>query len=492
VSTISPLYLAVDLGTGSLRVSLYSLQHGVVAMKKKEISIDSMIDIDQIWSELAHLIRSIMKHATPAEIACIGISALLGWVPIDIDGVPAADAWTWMHQEKQSFNRFRDKIPADYNKRTGRRFTTELGVLKWAAMKENAPLSYERVQSFISLKDYLIYRLTGSICMDYTHAAYTGVFSIQDLAWDDSLLRLFDIEVDKMPKLHFSSDIVGVTTETAATLTGMNPGIPVICGGPDGSMAILGGGGVTTGVAVDVMGTTDVVFGVSEAPLHDEDRSLINNPHLLPGLWLTGGPMGMTSGTAKWFINQWHGVGEDVSQAMRAYEALANDCPAGSLGLLFIPSLTGERTPLWNESIRGSVIGLTQYHTNGHIYRALLEGNGYSLQNVFRRLEKLGFSFQQYIAIGGGTKNRLGLQIRADITGKRIVVPKEIEASTLGVAILCALAMRHFHDPVQAVSHMIKTDFVVEPRQDQQSVYEQQFRKYQHLLQCMSEYYSQN
>jgi sugar (pentulose or hexulose) kinase len=488
VITINPLYLVIDLGTGSLRASLFSPREGIIALVKKELQIGPRVDAHGVWLEIESLISTLLQDNRNPEITCIGISSLLGWVAVGSDGLPVVDAWTWMHQEAGQFEQFQSKVPPDLYQRIGRRFNAELGALKWKELKENNSQIYDRVDKFISLKDYLKYQLTGSYSMDFTHAGYTGVFSLKELGWDHSLLHLFGLDVEKMPPLFYASEITGNITKQVMDRTGLKAGIPVINGGPDGSIAILGGGGVAPGDAVDVMGTTDVFFGVADKPVIDSNESLVNNPHLLPNLWLTGGPMGMTCGTAKWFVNQWN-VSDD-NESMALFESMAIDVPAGSSDLLFIPSLTGERTPVWNPAIRGSLVGLKQDHTKGHMYRALLEGNGYSLQNVFSILEESGFSFQHYVAIGGGAKSSLALQIRASITGKRIIVPNVVEASTLGVAILCGLAVKDFEDPIQAVSHLLEVATVVDPNLHLKELYQAGHKNYQKLLHAMEFFYS--
>lgn len=493
MSPIKPLYLIVDFGTGSLRASLFSPSRGIVAMEKKELAVGQRVDAERVWGELIPLVRSLADQAQglSADIISVGVSSLLGWVALGGDGQPVADAWTWMDQETAQFEKLRHGAPQDFLERTGRRFNSELAALKWRALKENEPALYDRVSAFVSLKDYFLYRITGCVGMDYTSAAYTGLFSISAFRWDPVLLRWFGLDAGKLPELRYGSEVAGTVTAGFAAVTGLRTGIPVVAGGPDGSMAILGGGGVAPGDVVDVMGSTDVCFGVSAEPILNREGALVNNPHLLPNLWLTGGPMGMTGGTVRWFAGQWGGgIPGNGEEALHALEKLASEAPAGSSGLLFIPSLTGERTPTWNSAIRGTIAGLTQYHDIGHIYRALLEGNGYTLNLLFSQLESAGYAFTRYTALGGGAKNRLALQIRADITGKRIIVPKAIEASTLGVAILCALATGDFADAREAVGRLIDTDFAVEPDKANEALYRETFARYRKLLVAMGSFYS--
>ena len=493
MSPIKPLYLIVDFGTGSLRASLFSPSRGIVAMAKKELAVGQRVDAELVWRELVALVRSLADQAQglSGDIRSIGISSLLGWVALGADGQPVVDAWTWMDQETAQFEKLQDSAPQDFLERTGRRFNTELAALKWRALKENAADLYERVSSFVSLKDYFLYRITGCVGMDYTSAGYTGLFSISEFRWDSDLIGWFGLDAGKLPELRYGSDIAGTTTAEFAAMTGLPTGIPVVVGGPDGSMAILGGGGVAPGDVVDVMGSTDVCFGVSSEPIINRRGTLVNNAHLLPNLWLTGGPMGMTGGTVKWFAGQWGGgIPGNGEESLHTLEKLASDAPAGSSGLLFIPSLTGERTPTWNSAIRGTIAGLTQHHGVGHIYRALLEGNGYTLNLLFSQLEGAGYTFTRYTALGGGAKNRLALQIRADITGKRIIVPKVIEASTLGVAVLCSLATGEFPDAREAVGRLIDTDFVVEPDKANEALYRETFERYRKLLVTMGSFYS--
>ena len=191
--------------------------------------------------------------------------------------------------------------------------------------------------------------------MDMTHAGYTGLFSVYDMSWDNKLLESFGIDVRLLPNLGEGTDIVGEVMPSISTEMRLSKDTRVVLGGPDGSMAVVGGGGIRKGSSINVTGTTDVLFSVHEGSSKEQsftepDYSLIHNRHLLPNLWLSGGPMGMTGGTVNWFLTQWtdrHEQADGEVNLYQRFETLAEKVNPGAQGIIFIPTLSGERTPTW-------------------------------------------------------------------------------------------------------------------------------------------------
>jgi sugar (pentulose or hexulose) kinase len=434
--------------------------------------------------------QELCRTRAHGDIAAISVSSMLGWVAVDRDGSPVEQAWTWMHQQTDQYMRL-NQVPLDsFHSISGRRFSPELGALKWIALRAENPESYRRVHRFVSLKDYVNFKLTGNLGMDYTHAGYTGLFNVRTKEWDPVLLRYFDMDWEKLPSLYSASDIAGTLDPTVARMLGVRPDIPVVAGGPDGSLAALGGGGVRSGITVDVIGTTDVVFTTSDRFVLDESCSLVHNVHPLPGLYLYGGPLGMTGGTAAWFVNLF--LAADASGETRDRYALlerqAGQIPEGSEGAKCIASLSGERTPTWNPAIRGTFVGLRPEHGSAHLYRAILEANAYALRSVTDRINRLYGSAGPIVCLGGGANNRLGLQIRANVLGCAVGVSPVVEASTYGAAILAGCATGHHGLPdwQDAMGSME----IIHPIPESHRKYERLYQEHLRLLEAMSSYYN--
>jgi len=486
--TSQEVYLVIDVGTGSVRCSLYSPEAGFVGQSREPNEIGPRISAERLWNRLLEQIRALVRTHPSHRITCVCITSFLGWVAADKDGNPVTDAWTWMHQEGRYLRQTGERMSPDMPRRMGRKLTGELAAFKWLSLKnENAEL-YRRASTFFSMKDYLNFRLTGARMTDFVHAAYTGMFSVRSRAWDPELVELFQLDGDKLPGICSGKEVIGEVTEAVSQMTGIPRNTPVLAGGPDGSMAVVGGGGVRPGDTVDVMGTTDVLFTVCEQ-YESASGSFLVNPHVLPGLWQVGGPLGMTGGTVSWFLEQWNEG--DIGETHKTFEELAKRLDNKPTDLWFIPSLTGERTPHWLPSMKGTVVGLTPRHRKEHIYKALLEGIGFSVYSLLQRLKQARFEADRVTCLGGGARNRLGLQIRADISGLEMDVPAELEASTLGAALLCALATGYYRDPGEAALKMVRIRDSVRPDPENHALYQKRYGQYLRLLELMNGFYAQ-
>src|SRR5699024_6361532 len=294
--------LALDVGSNSLKLALHSNKYGFIYQIQRKHSISARINVDDIWNTVKEMINELIKKNDSYNIQSICISSFLGWVAVDSEGYPVTEAWTWMDKQVNLLHKYKEYVPNSLFQTTGRVLNSEIAALKWADLKNNSHYIFNKVAKFTTIKDYLNFKLTGIHLIDATHAGYTGLFSIFDFSWNKELLQIFGIEPNKLPYLGEGTDIVGNITSKVRNEVSLPPDTLVILGGPDGAMAMIGGGGLQKNCAVNVMGTTDVLFFIHDTSPKQlnysyEKRYLIHNRHLIPGLWLSGGPLGMTGGS---------------------------------------------------------------------------------------------------------------------------------------------------------------------------------------------------
>lgn len=429
-------YLTIDVGSSSIRVSLFDRDFRSLDVRAKKLLASASIDAEAYFDEIRRLILSLTQSGDH-EILAIAASSLVGWVILSRDGRPLGPARTWMDQAPAECAEFAAASgEEEFYRRTGRRLSPELGGLKLRRLKNEEPERYARAAALLTIKDYINFRLTGSLCTDRTSACYTALYNTAEADWDRELAEAMGVDAVLLPELHSSDSAAGALTDGMAAELGLKPGIPVAVSGPDGSVGVLGAGGVHCGTAVSVMGTTDVTFAVSGSRAEDRDRRLVVNPHVLPGLWLVGGSLGLTGGTVDWMAANLL----ENRYSLKELDERGAEVPPGCDGVRFIPSLTGERAPFWNAAVRGTVAGLSPSHGIPHLFRALLEANCYTVRSLLEVVEGSGVPVGRILAIGGGARSDLWMRIKSSVTGKPVAVPDCLEATTRGCVLLAAMA----------------------------------------------------
>lgn len=232
------------------------------------------------------------------------------------------------------------------------------------------------------------------------------------------------------PEASFADKVAGTVSSTCSNETGLIQGIPVISGSSDGTTAMYGGG-ILNSSAVLVSGTTDVFMQEQSEPGFDSQYALTINNSMENDSFIIGGAMGMSGGTLKRILELFNW---DFDEILKRVSALK----PGSEGLVFLPGLTGERAPYWDVNITGSITGLTLRHEPEHIIRALFEGTSFRILRLILCMDEAGFSVSSISVVGGTSGIEKWNQIRADVTGRRILQLRDHEATSLGTAIFCS------------------------------------------------------
>ncbi|WP_243299304.1 xylulokinase [Bacillus litorisediminis] len=480
--------IALDIGTSSIRVTVFEKNSGIKARFTTTQQIGERFSIEKLWTHVEGLIKQAVQAHPAIDIEAIGISAFLGWVIVDDCGSPVEDAWSWMSKaNKKEYEKYAPKIPAEAPGWMGRSINDELGVFRWG---DSLRVAGEN-RKLLSVKDYLNFKLTGCMRMDRAHASYTGLCSIRDREWEPRLLEVFEIPREAVPILGDGINEVGTLLESVANKLGISKNVKVPLSGPDGTLAMLGGGGTRSGKTIEVMGTTDVLFHIG-AYIEDPEllsSGLIQNCHILPNLYATGGPTGMTGGALSWLMKEWSWTFE--SQPYKEMLLNWNDIHPASTKLFVIPTLTGARVPDWNPSVRGSFVGIQASHTSADIFKATVEGFAFMTRRILDRLSPFIENKNHFVAIGGGTKEKRFLQTRADASGKTIQLPYEAEASTVGVFALTAYLIKWYETVEMAVADYNPIAKEIIPVQAQVEKYQESFAEYDRFLSLMDTWYRQ-
>ena len=308
--------LVVDIGTSSVRTVLTGEDLEIRSMVQRKRTAGICMDAEVEWEFIRSMIKQLseenreMLEVNP--ISAVAVSALVGWVGVDCNGGALTPCYTYMHRERRMFEEMAPRI--DVNEAfqiCGRAPAPEWLAYKLRRLKREQPALYGMIASVISLKDFINMKLCGQTALDHTSAGYTFLYDIRKGGWSEKLLENFQADMDKLPGLRRPWERLGTLKRELAEQFAFSGEIPVVTGSCDGSTAVLGAGGVREKTAVSVMGTTDVFFLVAKQWSCKESRGLIVNPHVIPGYWLIGGPMGMYGGTVDWYMNQI--IGERLS-----------------------------------------------------------------------------------------------------------------------------------------------------------------------------------
>lgn len=263
---------------------------------------------------------------------------------------------------------------------------------------------FQRTWKLLQPNGYVIYHLTGETVIDPSQAGLCSpCFNLKTAAWDEAICREMGLALSVLPDVHPSRAIIGQVSAAAAQATGLPQGTPVVCGGGDFACACLGAGVTGPGRAAMMLGTAgNLLVPAAVAP----DSRLLHTLHV------TGGPLSfggvMAGGNLNWFN---HLLGTYDPHIYTILDGEASLLPPGAEGLVYLPYLMGERTPIWDPEARGAFIGLSSRHSRAHLYRAILEGVAFAFRQIAEILRASGASFEAVAALDGGARSALWRQI---------------------------------------------------------------------------------
>ena len=436
-------FLSIDIGSSTCRAALVSDGGGVRSIVRHPMDFHRKhtpyveIDCDHAWSVVKTVVDRLLAENQETDIAAIGISAMLGYVPLGQDQLPLGPAI--LYADNRAVQEVDDLLRIvsgpEIHRITGRRATPELLAPKLLWFKTHQPDFYTRIRTVFGLKDEMVRRLTGVVATDMAHANYSLLFDVGKGQYDRDLVRAVGLEADKLPpEPVFGDQVVGTVNAPAAVAMGLKAGTPVVAGSSDGTTAMYGGGLHEPNKAVLVAGSTDVLMMPSDSYPLDRSMSLSINTGPDASTLLVGGATGYSGAALQRF--------EILMN--RPFDSIAADLdqvPPGSEGLVVLPGLGGERAPYWRSGARGAMHGLTMAHGPEHLFKALIEGTSYRIRRLRSALADAGLRAEAVKVVGGlGASHRIN-RIRADVTGVPMCPLAQLEATCVGTAMFCKSAL---------------------------------------------------
>ncbi len=443
-----------------------------------------------VYSALHDLMEKSRVNAD--DVAAIAISGLYGGsgIPLNKDMEPLAPCLIWMDRRAQKEVRLlKETLDLDHlYKITGNTVDSYYGFSKMLWIKNHLPDVWRQLHLFLPPKEYVVYRLTKEVMIDYSSAGNIGgLFDIKKRQWSKEMSKQLGLPLKYQPqRLVASDEIVGQITEEAARLTGLAAGTPLVAGGIDAAVANLSAGALAEGDHVAMIGTSMCWGFITDKT--NLSPKLISFPNVIQPLdkTYTFGGAATAGAVARWCRDI---IGETELEAqekggMDAYTSLelaTRDVPAGSEGLLALPYFMGERSPIWDATARGSLLGLSLYHRKEHIFKAFMEGVAYALRHNMESVgEHLAALDSEMILVGGVAKSRVWPQILADVTGYPIKMVKSATEAPLGDALLAGLGTGVVDCP-EVIKDWLEFQAPIQPSKENKKIYDRYFSEYKQI-----------
>jgi xylulokinase len=311
-------------------------------------------------------------------------------------------------------------------------------------MRENEPEQFDRLVHVLLAKDYIRFRLTGTISTEPSDASGTLLFDVADGSWSSEMCSSLGIDAGILPPIGGSSEIAGTITSAAAAETGLAVGIPVVGGGADNACAATGAGVMSPGDTLVTVGTSGAIVSPVQTLVTDPEMRIHSMRHVVPNTWYLMGVVLSAGAALDWWRRTSGGANFDdlIEEAARVQP--------GSAGVTFLPYLTGERTPHADANARGVFFGMHGGVERAHMTRAVMEGVSFALKDSLSLISALDVNSSGAVAVGGGAGSPTWLQMLSDVLELPIRTVGPSEGAPLGAAMLAAVGTGAFTGAVEA------------------------------------------
>jgi len=491
------LLIGTDIGTLGTKSIIVGLDGKVLASVFEEYGV---LTPKAGWAEqwpdvwfkaVCNTIRSLIDQTKtdPREIAGVCVSGLYGGsgIPCNRELKPLRPCIIWADRRSTKECQWvRENVgEKELFKATGNVIDPYYGYAKMLWIKQNEPKVWKTIHKILTPNAYCIYKLTGALSIDLSSAGnYGGIFDIHRKSWSDSMMKTLGIPPEMFPsKISMSKDVVGEVSPEGSKLTGLRRGTPISAGGIDAPVSALAVGALEDGDLALMLGTSMCCGFISHKPRLSP--KLINYPYVVRDRELTYSFAGITTAgyCIRWFRDQ---LGKAESSAagqvgLSPYGILdleAEGVPPGSEGLIFMPHMmVGERAPYWDDNVRGSLTGLTVYHTRAHLFRAFLEGVAYGLRYSVETATQTGMPLRRTLLVNGGAKSRLWRAIITDITGLTMTYIAQNPGAPLGDALLAGLGTGVIKNP-KVINEWLSITEATKPNLTNKKLYNQYYKLY--------------
>jgi xylulokinase len=479
-------FLGIDVGTGGSRAVLIDTDGSVIASTTVEHAPFASPEIGWAeqdprdwWRASAAAIRALLadENVDSGDIAAVGLSGQMhGAVFLNESDEVLRPSIIWCDQrtEKQC-RELTTKIGAENLIRlVSNPALTNFTLTKMLWLRDNEPEIWNQVRTVLLPKDYVRFRLTGDKATEVSDASGTLMLDVENRKWSSEILAAVGIGENLLPELYESAEITGTISAKAAEETGLKARTPVVGGAGDNAAGAIGMGIVRPGAVSVTIGTSGVVFAVTNSPSVDLRGRIHTFCHAAPNRWHNTGVTQAAGLSFRWF--------RDNFASNASYDELVAEAAkitSGADGLLWTPYLMGERTPHIDPHVRATLTGLTASHTKAHIVRAILEGVAFSLRDSIEIYKELNIPIENIRLGGGGARSSLWRQIQADVYGQTVEIVEAEEGAAYGVALLAGIGAGAWKTIDEACDKAIRVADRIEPNDESFAILNHQYKAFQ-------------
>ncbi|MDO4273492.1 MAG: xylulokinase [Eubacteriales bacterium] len=496
---MKPYLLGIDIGTSACKVAVFNRTGEVVAASSKDYPVYypkegwAEQNPEEWWQAVCQASREVLEKGriTPEDIAGIGIDGQ-SWsaIAIDKEGRVLTNTPIWMDTRAQSIcDTLLDTVGADeIFEVAGNSLQPSYTTAKILWYKENLPEIYGKIHKILQSNSYIAFKLTDAISQDVSQGYGLHCFDMRHGMWDEEMCRKLGIPMEFLPEVVPCDYVVGTVTDRAAEESGLAVGTPVVAGGLDAACGTLGAGVIHPGETQEQGGQAGGMSICMDN--YKADPRLILGFHVVPGQWLLQGGTTGGGGVMRWFEREFADYERQMQEttgksSLDQLNEIGEKTAPGSDGVVFLPYMAGERSPIWNPHAKGVFYGLDFSKTKGHMLRACMEGVALSLRHNLEIAEEAGAKVEVLRAMGGSANSLLWTQIKSDVTGKPIVVPSSDTATTLGAAILAGVGVGFYDSYEEAVALTVKETRSHTPDPENKNVYDKTYETYLKLYESL-------
>jgi xylulokinase len=496
--------LGIDVGTGGGKALLIDTAGEVIAAATTEYPLStpkplwSEQEPGDWWKATATSIHKVLQEAgvEPNQVAGVGLTGQMhGLVALDRAGEVLRPAILWNDQRcAAQCETIHQQLGADnVLARAGKPALASFTAPKILWVRDNEPEVFNATAKVLLPKDYVRYRMTGAFLSDVADASGTLLFDVGQRAWADDMIDALGIPRTWLPEVTESVAASATLSGEGAAHTGLLEGTPVIAGAGDQAAEAVGCGIVDHGAVSVTIGTSGVVFAATESLRPDPEGRLHAYGHAVPGMWHVMGVMLSAGGSLRWYRDAL--CGDEITRARQAgvdpYDVLIEDAaaaPAGCEGLVFLPYLTGERTPHPDPRARGAFVGLTLRHGKAHMTRSVMEGVTFGLRDSLELTRALGIPVTRVRVSGGGARSAMWRQMMADVFGLEVVTVNTVHGAAFGAALLAAVGTGCYRSVPEAARCVVRETGTTRPGADAE-VYDEYYQRYRALYPGLSPHF---
>ncbi|MGA3179850.1 MAG: FGGY-family carbohydrate kinase [Verrucomicrobiota bacterium] len=476
---MEPLLLGIDVGTSSVKAALLDPRGSLHALGQAEYPLHHLRpawveqDPDDWWSGACTAINQALAKVPHGAQRVLGLAVSCqapALLPLDHSGRPLRPAMIWMDRRAEAETlQLARLIGADQiHQVTGNRPDALYVAARLLWLRNHEPEILSRTWQFVQVNGYINYRLTGQLTLDPSNAVLLQMRDYHKQEWSQPLCSACGVEPSQFPNVMPAHAVQGELTQQAAQATGLRVGTSVMVGTVDSAAAALEVGVVEPGIAAEMTGTSTVVIIPNNRGL--TEPALIAMPHALPGIHLLLGAMVASGGCLRWFRDQFgqpelQAASEAKGDAFDLLTGQAAQVPVGSGGVIFLPYMMGERSPLWHTNARGVFFGLSLATPKAALVRSILEGTAFALRHNIEVALRAGAQVRELRSVGGCSRSDLWNQIKADVLGLPLLLPRSSVGSPFGAAVLAGMGVGVFPDVRKSLLEMVQLDRRFDPNQ---------------------------